>query len=86
MVWNNLRKSNNYIIIWKTSRCHLIKSCHKEMMKDIQVRDKHRGICLTDIFQSGNRILGMKNFEEFKVIMMRKFAECPRTRKIKSDI
>ena len=23
---------------------------HKEMMKDIQVRDKHRGTCLTDIF------------------------------------
>jgi len=26
------------------------KELHKEMMKDIQVRDKHRGTCLTDIF------------------------------------
>ena len=30
--------------------CHLMKTLHKEMMKDIQVRDKHRGTCLTDIF------------------------------------
>ena len=26
------------------------EALHKEMMKDIQVRDKHRGTCLTDIF------------------------------------
>ena len=26
------------------------ETLHKEMMKDIQVRDKHRGTCLTDIF------------------------------------
>jgi len=40
---DNSKNNSDYISMYE-------KNAVKEMMTDIQLRDKHRGTCLTDVF------------------------------------